>query len=108
MTTTTIPIKIDPDAAAYVAAHGLQGPFEEILAHLRRHVPDVRSIDVTLPILYDEGNACRLLIEAVRGESDAGNALTDTQMGVWMIETFPPEVCTHVCILIYELPEHAR
>jgi hypothetical protein len=108
MSTDTIPITIHPDAEAFVAELGLQGPFRRMVEHMRHHVPELRSIEVTLAEPYDLGGGPRVIIEALRSYPGKEYDPTHRQLIRWQVDTFPPEVFQHFCLDVSYEPPDAR
>jgi hypothetical protein len=48
MTPATVPVTITPEAAAYGAELGMQGPFKQMLDHILQTVPGLHSVVVNL------------------------------------------------------------
>jgi hypothetical protein len=90
---TTVPVTIEPAAAAYLAKLGLQVELEKILEHTRQVVPDLTRIRVALEPIYEPGFDQILVIEAYvdpDSKQDVGALLWPWNK--WMIANFPYEV----------------
>jgi hypothetical protein len=95
---STIPLIVEPDAAAHVAELGMQAQFEQMLEHARQTMPGLRSIRVTLQPAYDLGQPC-VLIEPEREDPHLDRDPTDLEWARWQDDAFPPEVCQHFVLL---------
>jgi hypothetical protein len=106
--TTTIPLTVTPDAAAYVAELGMQEPFEQMIEHTRHTMAGLRAIRVTLQPPYDLGGGPCVLIEATTDDPHLDDDPSQREWGFWKGETFPPEVGQHFVLLVVHGPAHAR
>jgi hypothetical protein len=106
-TTANVPITIAPEAAAHVAELGLQQEFEQMLEHTKQAVPGLRAINVILTYDPETGDDPRIIIEALKPQPARPEEDTSQfDYRWWEINTFPPEVFTHFCMLtIYEVPD---
>src|SRR5262249_38438551 len=98
-TTTNIPVKVDPEAAARVAELGMEREFQEMLDHTREVVPGLRFIEVELHHYPDDPSDERIVIISVRNLPGPGDDPTDRQWGAWFVRRFPPEVCRHFVMI---------
>ncbi len=98
-TTTSIPVVVQPDAAARVTALGRQTELEQMIEHVRQMVLGIRYIEVQLRPSYDLGDDDRVVIEATIDKPHLDDDRTDRQLIRWQVDTFPPEVLEHFCIL---------
>jgi hypothetical protein len=90
--TTTVPITIEPEAAARVAELGMQRELEEMLAHAQQTVPNLRALEVQLALPYDTGDETSLTIQAtIRGDHPDG-LNTRKQWGKWLVRAYSPDV----------------
>jgi hypothetical protein len=103
-TTAKVPITIAPDAADYVAELNLQREFEQMLEHAKQTVPGLRSINVTLVYDPETGYDPRVIIEAMMPEPERPEEdETESNYSWWKINTFPPAVFMHFCMMtVYE------
>ncbi len=92
---TTVPLTIEPEAAARIAELGMQAEFEQMLEHTRQVVPNLDRINVTLALPYDTGDEPGIIIEAMRNDPYVGDDRTWWEWGGWFVNTFPPDVCRH-------------
>ena len=99
-TATTIPVTIQPDAAAFLAEIGQERELEIMLEHAKATVPRLRALDV---ILHDfpETGPPSLTIDAHVSPSSNGvyPEDPDTVFGSWKIQNFPPEVCVNFTLM---------
>lgn len=105
METTTMPATITPEAAARVAELGLQREFDLMLEHVRKIVPGLRSITVTLAPPYDTGDEPCVLIEVIMDNPHLPYDPTEMDWGKWKITTFSPDVHRHFTMLAAYGPE---
>jgi hypothetical protein len=101
MTPTTIPITVTPEAAARVAELGMQAELEQMLQQTRRTVPCLQSIKVVEALPYDTGDETSIVIEAYRDDPYVETDRIDTELGRWMVTTFPPDMCRYCVIMAF-------
>jgi hypothetical protein len=106
MATTTVPVTIEPEAAARVAELGMQAELERMLEHTRQTVPGLRAIDVQLALPYDTGDETSIIIQATMDNPHLEYDSTEDQLGAWKVDTFPPDVCRYFVILTVYGPTH--
>jgi hypothetical protein len=95
-----VPVNVTPEAAARIAALGLQAAVDRMLDHARRRFPDLNRIEVVLYDRYELGDERGLAIEAyVRRPFDPADQ-EDRDLDRWMVLEFPPAILQHV-ILCY-------
>jgi hypothetical protein len=99
-TDTTIPVEVSFDAKVHIARLGLEREFEEMLEHVKQTVSGTRWIDVTLEDSPEEPGDLGVVISPHRPHP-GGNDPAHRQWDSWVIETFPPEVCMHFCLLSF-------
>ena len=104
-TTTTIPVTVTPEAAAYVAELGLQKEFEQMLEHARQTIPGVRSIRADYNSGYNV-DPPYIDIEAAVSDYDAAQEADDA-WGVWRLTAFPPQVGLNFALSTHEERENA-
>jgi hypothetical protein len=107
MTAGTIPVTVTPQAAARVAALGMDAELQRMLEHTRRVVPGLRSIEVREALPYDTGDETTVVIDAIRDNPHLPDDPTERAWGDWQCATFPPEVCQHFVLLCVYGPNHA-
>src|SRR5262249_45380205 len=106
--TDTISISIAADAAAHVAALGLQTDFERMLNHAQATIPGLQKLDATLAEPYDTGEEMTVLLRALRDPaSRASNDHARRDWSSWKINTFSPDVHRHFALLIAYGGNHA-
>jgi hypothetical protein len=105
--TTTVPITVSPEAAAFVAQSGFQEPLERMLEHTRQVIPALRAIQVVLERIVHEDNRPIVVIEATRDDPYREEERSEHQWHRWQLETFPPEVCQTFLLFTYQPPGHA-
>jgi hypothetical protein len=104
MATTTIPVTVTPEAAAFIAAVGQQREFEAMLDHAKQTVSGLRAIEVILDDTPETGPPGAILW-AHRDVPGSLDDSTDRRWGDWKIETFPPEVCQNFVLLTIYHPD---
>ena len=107
VTPTTIPVTITPEAAARVAALGMQAGLEQMLEHTRQTVPDLRAVQAEEAPPYDSGDESGVTIWAVRPVPLVEYDTTDDEWGAWKVDTFPPDVCRYFVMMSRYGASHA-
>jgi hypothetical protein len=106
--TTSVPVTVEPEAAARVAELGLQRELEQMLEHARQTIPNLLALEVQLALPYDTGDETYLAIQVmIRGDHPDGFRVSK-QWGQWMIHTFPPEVCEYFGLSVVYGDAHGR
>jgi hypothetical protein len=105
---TTIPLTIEPEAAAHIAELGMQTEFEQMLEHTRQTLPGLHSIRVWLADPYDTGDESGVVIQPTIDPPPPGPHSIDWVWGGWFVDTFPPDVCRHFCMLSIQRTANAR
>ena len=96
---TTIPVTIQPDAAAFLAEIGQERELEIMLDHARQTVPHLRALDVVLHDFPETGPPS-LTIDAHREPLPGGGwDRADMEFIRWQIATFPPEVFANFTLM---------
>jgi hypothetical protein len=104
---TTVPITVEPDAAARVAELGMQAELQQMIEHTRQVVPHLQNVRVVLEPPYDTGDEPYLTIYSTRGGSYNGDDPTQREWGRWKVTTFSPDVCRHFAMLVIYGNAHA-
>ena len=105
MNTSTVPVTIEPEAAARVAELGMQAELERMLEHTRQTVPGLRAIEVQLALPYDTGDETSIVIQVTMDDPHLEYDRTEDEWGDWKIDTFPPGVCRYfVMLTVYGSP----
>ena len=103
-TATTIPVTIQPDAAAFLAEIGQERELEIMLEHAKATVPGLRALDV---ILHDfpETGPPSLTIDAHIKRSSNGLYPQDanTVFSRWQGHNFPREVCVNFTLMTLDV-----
>ena len=97
-TLTTIPMTIDPDAAAFLAEVGQERELERMLEHVRATIPYLRALDVVLHDFPETGPPS-LTIKAHRDPYPGGSDRAGMGFDRWMVENFPPEVLQNFTLM---------
>jgi hypothetical protein len=97
--TPTVPVTMQPEAAARLAELGMQREYEQILEHALQTVPGLRSIEVQLALPYDTGDETTIVLEAIReGPAQVSDPFYD-EWRDWIIGTFPPDVWSRIRLM---------
>ena len=105
-TTTSIPVTVTPEAAAYVAELGLQKEFEQMLEHARLTIPGLLSLRADYNTGYNV-DPPYIDIQATVSDYEAAQEADDA-WGLWHITAFPPQVGLNFALYTTEEPENAR
>jgi hypothetical protein len=108
MSTTTIPVTIQPDAAAHVASLGMQSALQTMLDHTLETVPGIRQVQVSLDYDPCEPDDPRVVFHVYRDHPGPDADRTDWDWGAWCVATFPPEVFQHFSFLSWYGAGHGR
>lgn len=92
-------LTVTPEAAARAAELGLQCELEQMIAHVREVTPGLNAIEVTIEECYDSRDETGVRIEAYSDRVFEPEDDTSAKLRDWKIETFPPQVLEHLCIL---------
>jgi hypothetical protein len=104
----TLPVTITPEAAARIDELGIRPEVKQMIEHTRQTVPALKRIEVVLEDPYETWDQPYLTINATRGDEPRADDRTRQEWGVWQVNTFPPDVCTHITMLTQYEPDHAR
>ena len=105
---TDVPLTITPEAAARIAELGMQKELEQMIAYVREKVPGLNAIEVTIEECYDTRDETGVRIEASSDQVFEPEDNTSATLDEWVIETFPPQVLEHLCLLLSPGNPHAR
>jgi hypothetical protein len=107
-TATTVPVTVQPEAAALVKELGYEVPYEQMLDYIRRHVPGLRRIAVTYGDVYAPGEWPAVIFEVYRDPATNGlEDRTGRQMSNWKITTFHPDVWRYFTVFLWDDVAHA-
>jgi hypothetical protein len=96
-----VPVTVSPEAAARVAELGFQPEFEQMIHQLRRTVPGLLRIGVTLEPQYQTDEADRVVIEADMADRGIPYDPAACDYDRWVVTTFRPEVLRHILVMIF-------
>ncbi len=99
-TVATIPVTIQPDAAAFLAEIGMERELERILEHAKATIPHLRALDIVLHDFPETGPP-GLTIDAHRDPYPGAPDRACSVFGRWMVETFSPEVNVNIGLLSF-------
>ncbi len=103
MAATTVPITVEPEAAARVKELGLEEPLQRMLEHTRDFVPGLLTIQVTLEFDPDEVRDPTIVLWPCRRDPGLEDDDTDRSWGRWLAAHYSPDVNRHfVLISLYE------
>lgn len=105
---TDAPLTITPEAAARIAELGMQKELEQMIAYVREMVPGLNAIEVTIEECYDTRDETGVRIEAYSDQVFEPEDNTSAKLDEWVVETFPPQVLEHLCLLLSPGSPHAR
>lgn len=98
-TSMDVPVTITPDAEARIAELGMRKEMEQMIAYLRRVTPGLTAIEVEIAECYDTRDETGVSIIARSDRVfEPGDTTSWDSIG-WAVETFPPQVLEHLCIL---------
>src|SRR5690349_15892086 len=108
-----VPEIIDPEAEAQVEKLGLQPEFRAMLDRIKQVVVGLQSISVSLDPRPEGDDPIILILAALKDPGPDGSNMADegleSQWDRWAIETFPPDVNRHFCMMaIHGLDDDAR
>lgn len=107
-TSTDVPVTITPEAEARIAELGMRKELEQMIAYVREVVPELAGIEVALTERFDTGSEPGITIEAYSDRIfEPGNTVSWDSIR-WEVETFPPQVLEHLCILFSPGRPNAR
>lgn len=96
---TEVPVVITPEAEARLAELGMRPQAEQMIAYLRQVVPGLMALGVELEECYDTRDETGVSITAYSDRVFEPEDTTSWNSTRWAIETFPPQVLEHLCIL---------
>ena len=92
---TEIPVTVSADAAARVAALGMQREFQMMIDQLKQIIPGLRAIEVTLEYPPDYEDEPAVLLTTVQPPPAQEIDPTRDAWRAWFVETLPPDVLRH-------------
>lgn len=105
---TDVPFTITPEAEARIAELGMRKELDQMIDYVRAVTPELAAIEVTLAERYDAGSEPGITIEAYSDQVfEPGNTVSWDSIQ-WEVETFPPQVLEHLCILFSPGRPNAR
>jgi hypothetical protein len=105
---TDVPVTITPEAAVRLDELGMHKELEQMIAHAREVVPGLAAIEVEIAERYDTGGEPGINITAYSDQVFLPGDSTSWDLIRWDVETFPPQVLEHLCILLSPGKPHAR
>jgi hypothetical protein len=99
MDRTSTQTEISPEAAAHVAALGMQAEFDQMVAHAWQTLPGLSRIHVTLEPPYDTGDEPGVVLWAYLTIPWQQSVRVAEEYIRWEVTTFPPDVCRHFSLL---------
>ena len=107
MTCAALPVTVTPEAAARIAALGLQARVDRMIAYARQNLPDLVRIDVVLNERYDMGGEPGVAIEAYSQRPFDPVERIPGKLAEWVVDHFPPEVLEHLHLSYLPGANHA-
>lgn len=109
-TVAEIPVVILLPAADRALALGFWPEFKAMLEHTKDSVPGVLAISATYDDRWRDDDQHLIVIAAEVGEEDfhpraPGTESIAWRLDRWAIETFPPEVLEHFCIIAFPVKD---
>ena len=105
---TTVPVEIEPEAAARVGELGLRRELDAMIDQARRTIPDLQAIDVALSPNPDEPMPAIVIY----GWRDVDGSTWDIEATAdwyrWAVKTYPPEVFQWFSLVTYPLEYRGR
>jgi hypothetical protein len=105
---TEVPLTITPEAAARIAELGMRKELEQMIEHVREAVPGLAAIDVEIAECYDSRDETGVSIVAYSDRVFEPGSTTSWDLIGWSVDTFPPQVLEHLCILLSPGRPYAR
>src|SRR5260370_33766405 len=94
----TVPLTVTREASEFVGRLKLHNVVQQLLSNTPTRFPGVQAITVSLAPRYDEDSGPEVIFEVTRArQSDDHPAEENWRQ--WIIESFPPEVFTHFCLV---------
>lgn len=90
--TSTIPVTISDEAAAWLAERGVRETFDQFLDEIRRAVPALKSMTVSLEPPYDTGTEDQLVVWLTRTDPYRFDDPAGAYLGDWKRSHFPAAV----------------
>lgn len=107
-TSTDVPLTLTPEAEARIQELGMRKEMEQMIAHVREVVPGLAAIEVTIAECYDTRDETGVSIEAYSDRVYEPGSTLSWDLTRWAVETFPPQVLEHLCILFSPGRPNAR
>jgi hypothetical protein len=105
---TTVPITVAPEAAAFLDANGLRPAFEQILEHTCQAVPYLSALVVDFSPYHDvSAEEFVAFRAAIAAGADTAFTAEDEWMK-WMIRHFPFAVTRRFVLFAHPEAAHAR
>ena len=105
---TDVPVTITAEAEARITELGMRKELEQMIAHVREVVPELTAIEVEIAERYDTGGEPGINIRAYSDRPYDAEDKTSWNLIRWAVETFPPQVLEHLCVLPSYGRPHAR
>src|SRR5438067_8098528 len=106
-TSATIPVTVNPDAAARIAELGFRAEMDRLIDHARQHLPEVERIEVVLNERYDTGGEPGVTVAAYSRRPFHQAEPIAWELGRWAVRNFPPEVLEHLHLSYHPGTDHA-
>ena len=104
---TDVPLTITPEAETRIAELGMRKELEQMIAHVREVVPELAAIEIVRELPHDTDSES-VSITAYSDQAFAPGKRTSWDLTCWAVDTFPPQVLEHLCILLSPGRPHAR
>ncbi len=101
----SVPVTVDPQAAARIAELGMQAELEQMLRHMMQTVPGLRRVEVEYAPPYDfDPDDDAVILKATRDHSlYSPDDPVRNHWRTWKLSSFSPDVCRRFALqLVYE------
>lgn len=105
---TEVPVTFTPEAEARLAELGMRPQAEQMIAYVREAVPGLTAIEVTIEECYDTRDETGIRIEAYSDRVFEPGVNSSAKVDDWVVNTFPPQVLEHLCVLFSPGRPYAR
>ncbi len=106
-TSATIPVTVDPQAAAGIDYYHLETIVDRMIDYARQHLPELDRIEVGLYNRADDDEPVGITIDVYSRRPFDPDELIAWRLGEWLVDSFPPEVLQRVHMSYYPGGGHA-
>ena len=102
-TTAELPVHVSEQAEHRILELGLLPQFQAMVEHTKQSTPSLRSISVSLDDQAGEDDSPILILAEIEEFNVSAPGMADEstewRWDRWAIETFPPDVLRHFCMM---------